>query len=1287
MTVLANTPPVVPSFTIDPASGNAFTTLFTLSAPDATDSDGDLTYVFKYYSPEYKSYISVSPSSSNPTLTSMLPPGAGFTSTLKMMVVVTDIHGASTTLSTAAVVVPIFLDSGDSIVKIQDSLYDGVAHTDMEKISIVNTGVQATSNNTRYEDEDAVYLVETISNLTATLNLTSTDDIDTVMSAIGAVADRTDNVDGEILDVYIDVIDSIDDELGEAKVVGVGLDTNRIVVGGVSKILPDEDVAGNAGGAFDWLLLKLQERVLKDYAPGMGDIIVDTPTLKITSNLYASDEDAALDPLTLPGKNGSKGSGFSVKPAQPCREPPCNIKNPNPSLVGMTIIEEPQKTYYHDFIAPVYGVGVFNPGRGGKSLFNMTIPISISSETEIIALPECVVQGSAGDWSSSNCTTERVLSKGNSNGYFVQCSCETTRESADDEKRHLGASKQEVKDHLSSNIADAFCRASVVLSTRHGFEDLKRNWSIVLLLSIIYVVYFYAVLKGLDTEHKDKNARRDDLGQSEYVEIAVEKMRKNMEMFVFMNDRESDDESVIQGGINMKTGGIDSGERMQELEAFTRRGNVTRAQKTLADRLLSRRSLDKSASFDDENDQEIMKFLSTRELTLDVFKPNARKRQEVIENDLNVEMSNFESRAYRAQEEKLKRMKSNKRQEFWRGMKKEHEMLQVFSRSFRRLPTANSVGSRERLQTEDIENRSPAESDSAQRYVDTRQVSSRMNSRSSNSSLEEEDGGTSAEVEEMHAVHRKATVLLCELLSFLAMAVFFFEHSESLLGKERWNEMNQGSEHTTMLLLENFEEAFLQVFITLPVTISLIHMFKKLDKKETAHALFESRVATNRARLLHGIDQENPVDIRRAIYECEGLLRIAKRKERTGGWRNQKCGDPGTTSWATNGTKSEAVEYTLIVLRKQLENIRRNQKADDLRVLEKMIGAAQKETHKRGLVLSFGRVAAERQNVEDMLLKLAGLDPARQALFLKDRRAMAEMKSTVKKTLYSWFIAEKGGHLPDGVPLSTRLATEFLSVLYIVFLTYYLFAYGVSQGQVTLLMAVASFSIEVLISLLIVSPLFILFTVVFIPFIAASVSTKNVRRAKANYRQKFGRHVGKGVTKAGAAVTRRVSLFVKKAAETLSPGKAKGSAMTGDGIEMATLDLTLNPMADDAKIRKHLGEKQNTASFDDHWRAESTALRSSSAGSCREVLLKEDTVQGGEEEVGDATDWVSHFTADGYEYWENLSTGSTTWTSPWEEDMHDRKGDKWIKCYDRASGYYFYTNVRTNRSSWSERPT
>ena len=88
-----------------------------------------------------------------------------------------------------------------------------------------------------------------------------------------------------------------------------------------------------------------------------------------------------------------------------------------------------------------------------------------------------------------------------------------------------------------------------------------------------------------------------------------------------------------------------------------------------------------------------MTFLSTAELTEDMLQernrgPTGRTRSTAMsEEEFNVQVGNFESRAYRAQEEKIKQLTTGVRAEFWKGMQKEHELVGVFSKSYRNLRT------------------------------------------------------------------------------------------------------------------------------------------------------------------------------------------------------------------------------------------------------------------------------------------------------------------------------------------------------------------------------------------------------------------------------------------------------------------------------------------------------------------------------------------------------------------------------------------------------------------------
>lgn len=261
-------------------------------------------------------------------------------------------------------------------------------------------------------------------------------------------------------------------------------------------------------------------------------------------------------------------------------------------------------------------------------------------------------------------------------------------------------------------------------------------------------------------------------------------------------------------------------------------------------------------------------------------------------------------------------------------------------------------------------------------------------------------------------------------------------------------------------------EGIVQVLLTFPITFTLVSLFKKLDQAGTAKVLFETRVATDQAKLLHGISQENPVDLRRSIHEVEGLLRIVSKK--------------------TSKRKQDitVVKYTLNLLQKQLSNVRSAQKVNDGKALEKKMTNARRGENGLTDLKAMKRIQSEhkltlkhRAEVEDVLVKLCSLEPVRQALFLKDRRAMNHMSggyAWIKRAMYKYFIAEKEGYVPDSVSRPKVILFEGLAATWIFFLTYYLYKHSVIKGQLTTLEAVATFTIELLLSIVIVSPFIIL---------------------------------------------------------------------------------------------------------------------------------------------------------------------------------------------------------------------
>ena len=81
--------------------------------------------------------------------------------------------------------------------------------------------------------------------------------------------------------------------------------------------------------------------------------------------------------------------------------------------------------------------------------------------------------------------------------------------------------------------------------------------------------------------------------------------------------------------------------------------------------------------------------------------------------------------------------------------------------------------------------------------------------------------------------------------------------------------------------------------------------------------------------------------------------------------------------------------------------------------------------------------------------------------------------------------------------------TPPISLRFIAFLTFYLYKYALVMGQATINWAVGSFALEILISALAVSPMYIFIKVVVMPSLVASLVEGDVKTAQAQYREKM----------------------------------------------------------------------------------------------------------------------------------------------------------------------------------------
>ena len=557
------------------------------------------------------------------------------------------------------------------------------------------------------------------------------------------------------------------------------------------------------------------------------------------------------------------------------------------------------------------------------------------------------------------------------------------------------------------------------------------------------------------------------------------------------------------------------------------------------------------------------------------------------------------------------------------------------------------------------------------------------------------------ELEEYVNIAHRSTVLLCQMLSFLAMAVFFYEEDESLLSRTRWQEITTADGLTaTYLIVENLLEGLVQVLMTAPITFSLVAIFKQLDHAGTAKVLFETRVATDQAKLLHGISQENPVDLRRSIHEVEGLLRIVGKKSSK---RKQDV---------------TVVKYTLNLLKTQLANVRSAQRLNDEKHLERKLAEARRKVNDGLSDLSVLRNVKQhhklslrhRKEVEDVLVKLCSLEPVRQALFLKDRRAMNHMHGTfawAKKSMYKTFIAEKEGYVPDSVGREKVIFFEAIAGVYIFFLTYYLYKHSVKEGQLETLKAVVSFSIELVVSIAIVSPIFIFMKFVVIPSIVATIVESDVKAAKIDYgKNKIQRRasaittrtrissikstISKGISRVGRALsvengdgTRRSRFrFGSSSGESLEGGKEGGAQLLSDGqVEM--INLALNGKGEGAPETVNNPMRMQTAEGETTLKSESGEERwwmnEVPTSDWEDERKKHEHDADGE---ADLHNWITHYDDDGNPYYEHATSRRVTYTAP-PGFMEDQPDDVWESSLDEEGNKYWF-NARTGRTSWSE---
>ncbi|GMH78337.1 hypothetical protein TL16_g07763 [Triparma laevis f. inornata] len=1285
VTIYANAPPSSGSFSISPSSGTSMDTIFTLASMNWADEDLPLTYEFKYLNED--KLVPLVATSYVPQIDSMLPPGTP----VRVTASVIDSLGAEANLN-ALVTVGVKKSPYETLMNdMQLSVEDSVKLMDGESITnTIDVSIKSAGEGTTINEEDSAYMIGRLKFALTAMGM-SESSVEQVAGTLTSVTQNSADVPSALSALTL-IKEMVAENPKESNTVGLLTDT-------ISSVFARTNP--NNMTTIDGMLSRMASALVEEYPPGMSSVFTEADNLQMTSNLF---EFASGKSLNI-SSSGSGNTNFLITNG--------DVSIAGDKIVKANVIEIDKSAMQGKMGDDASAIS----DVVSLSLWGYNLELSSGISVVLKATPQ----------SNSSCSfmspitltwVHDVCEVKSTTNTTVTCHCP---ESAIYKPVSLQNRRRADSDNLFHDIGDAFIRAGYVLIEPNDFTTLDQQLGILVVLGAIYLFYSYVTLRAYIRDRMNVKERHEQLLKSHFVEKAVRAMRENFlrielshKNSIVGGELERQSSSAEPGGINFSSSG---GKTVQGLDVFTNRRPhnkvVFERNSGLSKKFLARTS--SLSSFDTEDDADILNFLSTNEdqEPFDDFdnhsatngSESGQKLSGSADHDNNGnvlsprnrmmshmnKMSKYdqaENAALEEQQSKIDRLKRQKLRMFWDGIKKEHEMFAVFGNSTRRKigsfylsPTPPTAGGLFMKNFESGDPSNPTASSSKSSSKESITESDRLGRALVNKeqlTIKEREERIQ-ELEEYVNIAHRSTVLLCQLLSFLAMAVFFYEEDESLLSETRWEQIKTADGVTaTLLIVENLLEGFVQVLMTAPITFSLVAIFKQLDHAGTAKVLFETRVATDQAKLLHGISQENPVDLRRSIHEVEGLLRIVGKKSR--------------------GKKKDVtvVKYTLRLLKTQLANVRAAQKLNDEKHLERKLVEARRTKNPDGLsdlavlrnIKNQHRVSLQhRSEVEDVLVKLCSLEPVRQALFLKDRRAMNHMHGNfawAKKSMYKTFIAEKEGYVPDTVAREKVLFFEAIAGIYIFFLTYYLYKHSVKEGQLQTLKAVVSFGIELVVSIAIVSPIFIFVKFVVIPSFVANIVASDVKAAKIEY--------GKTKLKRRASAITHTRTRISSIKSTLSRGDSlEGGEIgeVGEGVghkllspgKVEMIDLALNGKGKEDTANNPMRMQTATGK---------TTLKSES-GEERWWMNEVPTSEWENERVKhehdadseqDPHNWIAHFDDDGNPYYEHGITRKVTYTVP-EGFMEDLADDVWESNLDEEGNKYWF-NGRSGRTSWSE---
>jgi len=332
-----------------------------------------------------------------------------------------------------------------------------------------------------------------------------------------------------------------------------------------------------------------------------------------------------------------------------------------------------------------------------------------------------------------------------------------------------------------------------------------------------------------------------------------------------------------------------------------------------------------------------------------------------------------------------------------------------------------------------------------------------------------------------------------------------------------------------------------------------------------------------------------------------------------------------------------------------------------------------------------------------------------------------------RRMLYKYFVAEKGGDTPDDVKNRDVFVFEMLALLWVLFLTYYLFMHGNVEGRLVTLEAVANFLVEVIVSFVFVSPVYIFFKFVVGPSIAASLVMSDVRKAKEQYnrslykKKKKEKKIRGGNRNSSANVT----IVRKKPAMSIASvgkmnllkqykGRRRRTSVDGgvggkysngreeraNSLEMEMVEMQPGEFREkgDAEELKDalVGLKVDIESIKNGSTVATTnPIARTSQSKISAAAYDEDEDEDGEnlveDEIGIGTNekWEEYMDEEtGHVYYISNLTQRTTWTNHNERETGigaEEVDDLWEELFDEASGHNYYVNRKDRTVTWTDR--